>query len=694
MRKGCKKIVILVIAIVMLLTLGNVVMADDTSSTNNAKKVRNCGENYEWMGYDNDDGTFTLVGCNGVSMYLDGTLELPSYIEGKKVTRIEGLEGGNTSSSYDDYFNIFSQEIVERLVIPDTIEEVHGWSFRNFTNLKSITLPNNEKFYNNYDNGDTVYGSWYSFFSYLNDNAPIEEVICRKILNGMDDYSIKTIKFQEGESEIAIYNGFNQLSNVIFPNSAKSIIFYGNDYIPALNIPSSVTEIYIHDCPRMTSINIPSMVTHLEMNGCSNISELTLPKSMEVLALGNCPNLSKVSSPKSLSDINILSAYNCPNLQIDIAIKWKNNIYLSTPSGIDAEYYDCPYYNSGITSITIDEQCFTWYDKEWFTGMNKLENINVVSCVWNKYYSVDGVLYWSEDTKHNSEDVLLAYPAAKSTSTNYTLPTWVKCIYVYAFDACKFISITIPENVPGDFYWEKTYDNITAFSKSTTKLRVVNHSAAMAECLTTRELANKLHIDSDRIELYKGSQYNITYDLAGGINNSENPNSYTAGDDPITLKNPTREGYIFSGWKRNDIINGYKNTTERYEYFQDFRFIAVWTKIGANNPTSHNQIDETKNTIKKVKVNSVKVKNIKSKKVKITWKKVKSISGYTIQYATNRKFTKGLKKTTAKFSATSKTIKNLKKKKTYYFRIRVYKNVNGKKIYGAWSAIKKLKIKK
>ena len=39
-------------------------------------------------------------------------------------------------------------------------------------------------------------------------------------------------------------------------------------------------------------------------------------------------------------------------------------------------------------------------------------------------------------------------------------------------------------------------------------------------------------------------------------------------------------------------------------------------------------------------------------------------------------------------------IKKIKKKKTYYFRIRGYNILNGKKIYGKWSKSKKIKISK
>lgn len=93
------------------------------------------------------------------------------------------------------------------------------------------------------------------------------------------------------------------------------------------------------------------------------------------------------------------------------------------------------------------------------------------------------------------------------------------------------------------------------------------------------------------------------------------------------------------------------------------------------------------------KVN-LKAKNIKKKAVKLSWKKIKNANGYTVQYALNKKFTKKKKTVNVKASKTSKTIKKLKKKKTYYFRARAYCNYKCKKVYGKWSKVKKVKIKK
>lgn len=50
------------------------------------------------------------------------------------------------------------------------------------------------------------------------------------------------------------------------------------------------------------------------------------------------------------------------------------------------------------------------------------------------------------------------------------------------------------------------------------------------------------------------NSYDITYDLAGGVNNSENPTTYTIESGLITLKNPTREGYTFVGWYNGEQL--------------------------------------------------------------------------------------------------------------------------------------------
>lgn len=97
-------------------------------------------------------------------------------------------------------------------------------------------------------------------------------------------------------------------------------------------------------------------------------------------------------------------------------------------------------------------------------------------------------------------------------------------------------------------------------------------------------------------------------------------------------------------------------------------------------------------TIKPGKVKLPKAVNLKGRKIKVTWKKAKGVSGYEICHAKNKSFKKGKKITKAKASAKTKVLKGFKRKQTYYIKIRAYKKVKGKKVYGAWSSARKVKV--
>lgn len=89
-------------------------------------------------------------------------------------------------------------------------------------------------------------------------------------------------------------------------------------------------------------------------------------------------------------------------------------------------------------------------------------------------------------------------------------------------------------------------------------------------------------------------------------------------------------------------------------------------------------------------VRGLKVKAAKSHKFTLTWKKTPGASGYIIQ----------VKKPGSKKYVTLKTLSGskyvtpkYKKNKKYGFRIRTYKKISGKKVYGVWKAYKTLKCK-
>lgn len=95
----------------------------------------------------------------------------------------------------------------------------------------------------------------------------------------------------------------------------------------------------------------------------------------------------------------------------------------------------------------------------------------------------------------------------------------------------------------------------------------------------------------------------------------------------------------------------------------------------------------------KAGIGKVSVLKLKQKKgtVTVSWKKTIGAKGYQICYSTSKKWKNKKQKLVTKNKA---VIKNLKKKKTCYLRVRAYILEGTKKVYGAWSSVKKIKIKK
>lgn len=104
---------------------------------------------------------------------------------------------------------------------------------------------------------------------------------------------------------------------------------------------------------------------------------------------------------------------------------------------------------------------------------------------------------------------------------------------------------------------------------------------------------------------------------------------------------------------------------------------------------AYKQVEKLTAQTKKVTLRSVKSK--KAKKATVKWKRVSGVDGYVVEYSTKANM-KSAKKKNVK--AISVTLKNLKKGKKYYVRVRGYKVVDGKKAYTQYSAVKSVKIKK
>ena len=92
------------------------------------------------------------------------------------------------------------------------------------------------------------------------------------------------------------------------------------------------------------------------------------------------------------------------------------------------------------------------------------------------------------------------------------------------------------------------------------------------------------------------------------------------------------------------------------------------------------------------KVTGEKVTKKTTSTLTLSWKKQDGVSGYKIYRATssNGKYTY-IGSTSSKVN--TYTDKRLTRNKTYYYKIRAYKNLNNEKLYGDYSKVLKAKTK-
>lgn len=112
--------------------------------------------------------------------------------------------------------------------------------------------------------------------------------------------------------------------------------------------------------------------------------------------------------------------------------------------------------------------------------------------------------------------------------------------------------------------------------------------------------------------------------------------------------------------------------------------ITATAKDGSNVSKTYTVI------VKPKKMSAPKLRSTRSKRMTVRFSAQPNVRGYQIQYSTKKKFKSAKTKKVTKPNA---TLKSLKKKKTYYVRVRAYIKKGSRTYCGAWSKTKKIKVK-
>lgn len=250
---------------------------------------------------------------------------------------------------------------------------------------------------------------------------------------------------------------------------------------------------------------------------------------------------------------------------ITYTIDFDTNGGLPTLSSID--------YTIKSDSFTLQEITKVGYTFDgWYNGETKVTEITTgtygnmtLVAKWTadlytiSYDLADGVNNPENPTSYTIESGLITLK--DPTKEGYTFAGWYngeQLITTIDSNTLENISLTakwtvnsykLTFDVDGNLT-EKTFkygESVVAIENPT---KVGHTFVGWSEELPETMPANDITVEAK----WAINSYDITYDLAGGVNNSENPTAYTIESGLITLKNPTREGYTFLGWYNGEQL--------------------------------------------------------------------------------------------------------------------------------------------
>ena len=621
--------------------------------------------------------------------------------------------------------------------IPDTVDSIGNSAFSGCTNLIEVHLPDKLK----ETASDTFSGckkltaiNFPSTLTTIGNSAfsgceSLPEAILPSGVEKIETNAFKNCKAMKKAvvpdtvSSIgsSAFYGCEALADITLGSKLKKIesqTFYGCTVLPSIVLPYNVTTIgdsAFVNCTKLTQITVPRNTTSIASNAFSYPKKMTMygPSDCYAQTYASGKGIKYVTQDIHATSVSLditektaehyddfqLTATIAPLNFTDAVVWTSSNEEVATVS--DTGYVEICGVGTAVITVTAGNvkaackitvpQLIDWieFDEdeiELKAGQTyQLKPYISPSDATNKKLK-----YTSSDTKvaevsasglvtAKSEGEAKIRAAATDGSDEYAV------CYVTVTGKAKVTGITLDRTSAEVKRGEKLTLNVTAspsyasnkkvvWKSANTKIATVDANGSVTAKAPGR---TKITVTSSENSSYQASctvtvPYKITYKLNKGKNNASNPSTYYG--KKVTLKNPSRKGYAFAGWytdaKFKKKITSISNSAK-----SDYVLYAKWTKV------------------KVAKASLTSAKNSKSKQILLKYKKVSGAKGYEISYSTDKKFKKAVtKKNTAK---TSYTISKLKKGKIYYVRIRAYKmDSTGKKVYGKYSSMKKVKVSK
>ena len=716
------------------------------------KNLEWCGSTlYDYGPFGDCTGLKTVIFENGTTKILGHLFEKCTGLEEINIpntvtviensafsgcTKLEQVNFSNKLTKIESY-GFSDCTSLKKITVPDSINSIGNSIFQNCTSLTEVHLPKSLKEIPS----DTFSGckklttiNFPSTLTTIGDSAfygceSLPEAILPSGVEKIESNAFKNCKslkkavVPDTVSSIgsSAFYGCEALTDITLGSKLKKIdnqTFYGCAALPSIVLPYNVTTIgdsAFVNCTKLTQITVPRNTTSIASNAFSYPKKMTMygPSDCYAQTYASGKGIKYVTQDIHATSVSLditektaeryddfqLTATIAPLNFTDAVVWTSSNEEVATVS--DTGYVEICGVGTTVITVTAGNvkaackitvpQLIDWieFDEdeiELKAGQTyQLKPYISPSDATNKKLK-----YTSSDTKvaevsasglvtAKSEGEAKIRAAATDGSDEYAV------CYVTVTGKAKVTGITLDRTSAEVKRGEKLTLNATVspsyasnkkvvWKSANTKIATVDANGSVTAKAPGR---TKITVTSVENSSYQASctvtvPYKITYKLNKGKNNASNPLTYYG--KKVTLKNPSRKGYAFAGWY-TDAKFKKKITSISSSAKSDYILYAKWTKV------------------KVAKASLTSAKNSKSKQILLKYKKVSGAKGYEISYSTDKKFKKAVtKKNTAK---TSYTISKLKKGKTYYVRIRAYKmDSTGKKVYGKYSSVKKVKISK
>ena len=526
------------------------------------------------------------------------------------------------------------------ITIPEGITSIGRDAFRSCTSLTRIIIPDSVTSIGNRAFNATGYimngSNWENGVLYIGNH-----------LIGAEE-SIKSCDIRQGIKTIAsgAFSYCTSLASITIPNSVTTIGSYAFEHcsgLTSITIPEGVALIgdgAFEQCYGLTNIIVPDSVTSIGEGAfleCTSLISIIIPDS--VTAIGSsvfegCARLENIVIPISVTSINSDAFEDCWCLA---------DVYYG---GVETQWEKINIgYNECLVNATIHFKSCDHKNTEIYPQQPP-------TCTKNGYTS-GTYCYDCESWLVNREEhpaighKLTTLSASAATCTKTGLTEGSHC------SVCKAV-IKKQETIA-----KKSH----TYTTSTTKATLKKNGKTVSKCSGCKSEK------TETIYFPKSIKLSTTTLAYNGKNQTP---SVTVKDS--NGKIISKENYTVTYPKKRKAIGKYTVTVTfkgNYSGTKKLTFEIVPAKVSLS------------------KVSAGK------KQLTANWKTVSGATGYEVMYSTSKKFTKKTTKTVNIKKAKTKktTIKKLKKGKKYYVKVRAYKTVSGKKIYGAYSAVKNIKVK-